>query len=269
MVTHAAYRRSDTVPTFAGPGPRQSRSQRARHPSIHGPQSAGRYSGRTDFRPRSPERPFEPSSRLLLAAYRGSVSDFAVTLTSREHRLFTRVRSLIYEFETSSHGATIFPSRQQTTDAQTSDSGKRRRRASPPTYSLPSTAYSLRGPLRPLKLWLRPRGRADLLSPIFCAARQDFRETWERRHLAGIRPSSDAAWKAALPGQDSTSRVGLRAVARASLLSPNFEPKRTDFERTASLDFLPTYSLRSTAYSLRGPPRPLKLWLRPHGRAVP
>ena len=41
------------------------------------PKKTGRYSGRTVLKAKNP---FEPSSRLLLAAYRGSVSDFAVAL---------------------------------------------------------------------------------------------------------------------------------------------------------------------------------------------
>ncbi len=44
------------------------------------PKRTGRYSGRTVLKPKNP---FEPSSRLLLAAYRGSVSDFAVPLKGR------------------------------------------------------------------------------------------------------------------------------------------------------------------------------------------
>jgi len=46
-------------------------------PSIHGPKE-GPLLGANG--PAQAQYPFEPSSRLLLAAYRGSVSDFAVSL---------------------------------------------------------------------------------------------------------------------------------------------------------------------------------------------
>ena len=95
-------------------------------------------------------------------------------------------RGLCYEFRGSSRGAknsSRLRSRQRRIEPPMDADVFRFRRGGVPTYSLRSTAYSLRGPLQPFELWLRPRGRASLLAPKVCARRTELRRWIHRNRI--------------------------------------------------------------------------------------
>ncbi len=109
----------------------------------------------------------------------------------------------------------------------------------------------------------------------------------DARHAVHLRkhpPADRLLTRAALPWQTpadpdlSRDRQGavIRGISHTCSTLSRFRRGAHRFptrcvivaEQFLRLFFSPTYSLRSTAYNLRGPLRPFKLWLRPRGRAM-